>query len=173
LIAKNPETYGFYEIDYQTPLLYDRVAVPFPTDLKVIAEASDTTLDAIKELNPELLRWFTPPDYPDYEIKVPYGTGEAVASLLSTLTHDERLKFLTHQVKKGETLSQIARKYGADVKPIMDLNDIKNARSVRAGSIITIPLGAPQSAAWVGVGRKANTGTSEASLETTKTTRLR
>jgi hypothetical protein len=75
IIAKNPEKYGFYKLDYLGPLAYDRVKVAEATDLKVLAKAAGTTVKELKRLNPELNGWFTPPDYPDYELKIPPGSS--------------------------------------------------------------------------------------------------
>ena len=65
LIAKDPESYGFFDIEYQEPLRYEKVKVPEVTDLRLIARACEVDLNEIKELNPELSRWCTPPDFPE------------------------------------------------------------------------------------------------------------
>lgn len=44
-----------------------------------------------------------------------------------------------HVVKKGETLSLIARHYGVPMKKIMGANKIKDAGRIRAGMVLTIP----------------------------------
>ena len=36
-------------------------------------KGSRDSIEELKELNPELLRWCTPPDSPYYEMKVPVG----------------------------------------------------------------------------------------------------
>ena len=47
-----------------------------------------------------------------------------------------------YKIKSGDTLSQIAKKYGTSVKAIMAANPkIKNANSIRAGAGLTIPGG--------------------------------
>src|SRR5918993_660264 len=60
LIAKNPEKYGFRNVQRMSPLAYDTVSVPSATSLRLIAEATDTSLDHIQSLNPELKRDTTP-----------------------------------------------------------------------------------------------------------------
>ena len=47
-----------------------------PIDLRRVAEWTGTSIDEIQALNPELRRWTTPVKYPEYEVKVPVGTGE-------------------------------------------------------------------------------------------------
>ncbi|MBI5599643.1 MAG: transglycosylase SLT domain-containing protein [Deltaproteobacteria bacterium] len=140
LIAKDPQSYGFTEINYMEPLAFEKVTVPGPTDLKVIAWAAGTTVEDITMLNPELLRWFTPPDYPDYQINIPAGKKEIFEERMSRVPRQERLRFHQHKLRKGETLSQIARLYGTDIKQIMYLNDIKSTRGVRAGRMVVVPV---------------------------------
>ncbi|MBI5826209.1 MAG: lytic transglycosylase domain-containing protein [Deltaproteobacteria bacterium] len=82
LIGKDPTAYGFEE-QPDGALLYDKAAIPNATDFRVIATAAGTTVEEIKRLNPELLRRFTPPNYPDYEVKIPYGTKERFDDYMS------------------------------------------------------------------------------------------
>ena len=104
LIAKDPEKYGFIGIEYQEPLRYEKVRVPKVTDLRLIAKACEITVEELKDLNPELLRWCTPPDNPDYEIKIPFGKKELFLKNFESLQPEEKIQFKTHIVKKGETL---------------------------------------------------------------------
>src|SRR4030095_8119398 len=54
LIAKNPEKYGFRNVQRMSPLAYDTVSVPSAPDLHLIAALTDTSVDNIRSLNPEL-----------------------------------------------------------------------------------------------------------------------
>ncbi|HZA15204.1 MAG TPA: lytic transglycosylase domain-containing protein, partial [Myxococcaceae bacterium] len=77
LIAKNPSAFGFAtdEFPSQAPLEYDQVPVVDPTELAVLASAARITEDEIRELNPELTRWCTPPATDDqpYLLRIPKG----------------------------------------------------------------------------------------------------
>ncbi len=140
MIAKNPEKYGFKNIEYESPLEYDRVIVPKPTDLKSIANVIGTDYKTLKNLNPELLRWFTPPKYPNYELKIPKG--------LTQKFEENRNKFkdvmisgvIKHRLRYGETLSHVARNYGTSVRALMSFNNISNTRRIRSGKIIRVPI---------------------------------
>jgi membrane-bound lytic murein transglycosylase D len=77
LIATNPEDFGFDNIDYHAPMRYDKVTLTSPVDIEVIADCAETTMEVIKEMNPELRRWCTPPDVSEYSVRVPDGTKEA------------------------------------------------------------------------------------------------
>jgi membrane-bound lytic murein transglycosylase D len=147
LIAKEPEKYGFTDIVYDEPIRYDKVQVPDATDLKVIARLCEVDYETIKALNPELKMWCTPPHRPDYEVKIPAGTREKFLQNFSQLDPSERITFRQHQVRKGDTLSTIARRYGIKKEPIMELNDLKSPRQLRTGSSIIIPIPADRALA--------------------------
>ncbi len=145
LIAKDPEKYGFFGIEYQEPLRYEKVKVPEVTDLRLIARACEVTMDEIKELNPELSRWCTPPNLPDYEIKIPFGKKELFSKNFETLYPGERFQFKTHLVKKGDTFSNIARLYRVDLEPILEMNRLNKKSRLAIGMNLLIPLPKDQS----------------------------
>jgi membrane-bound lytic murein transglycosylase D len=140
LIAKDPERYGFVGIEYQEPLRYEKVKVPEVTDLRLIARACEVNLDEIKELNPELSRWCTPPNFPEYEIKIPFGKKELFSKNFENLYPGERFQFKTHRVKKGDTLSKIARLYRVDLEPILEMNRLNKKSRLSIGTNLLIPL---------------------------------
>lgn len=71
LIARNPQKYGFDDIDYQRPLSYDVVKVPGGADLRGLARTLDMDYRDLRELNPELKRDRTPREPEGYLLKVP------------------------------------------------------------------------------------------------------
>jgi membrane-bound lytic murein transglycosylase D len=140
LIAKDPEKYGFVGIEYQEPLRYEKVKVPEVTDLRLIARACEVTVDEIKDLNPELSRWCTPPNFPDYEIKIPFGKKELFLRNIDVLSPGEKLQFKTHVVKKGDTFSKIAKLYRVDPEPILEINRLNKKSPLSVGMNLLIPL---------------------------------
>lgn len=140
LIAKDPVSYGFEPVAYNDAVPYEKVRIAHATDLRVIAEAAGTTVDEIQRLNPELLRWFTPPNYPDYEIKVPAGTAQMLVENMGKLPPSKRIAFQMHKVRRGETISKIAKRYGTSVGPILYINNMKSAKYVKPGTVIAVPV---------------------------------
>jgi membrane-bound lytic murein transglycosylase D len=140
LIAKEPEKYGFVGIEYQEPLQYDKVEVPSVTDLRLIAEACEITVEELKDLNPELSRWCTPPDSPTYEIRIPFGKKELFLKNFEALQPVQRSRFKIHIVKKGDTFARIAGFYRVDVAPILDINRLKKTSRLSAGANLLIPI---------------------------------
>jgi membrane-bound lytic murein transglycosylase D len=140
LVAKDPEKYGFTDIEYQDPLQYEKVNVPELTDLSLIAKACETSLEDIKDLNPEILRRVTPPNEFEYEIKIPFGKKELFLENFEILQPLEKFEFKTHLVKKGETLKGIARYYRVDLEPLLEINQMKKTSRISKGSTLLIPF---------------------------------
>jgi membrane-bound lytic murein transglycosylase D len=158
LIAKDPEKYGFVGIEYQEPLRYEKVKVPEVTDLRLIAQACEVTVDEIKDLNPELSRWCTPPNFPDYEIKIPFGKKELFLKNFEALYPGERFQFKTHMVKKGDTLSKIAKLYRVDLEPILEINRLDKKSRLSTGMNLLIPLPKGQDPKPEGMVKKKTNG---------------
>jgi len=139
-IAENPERYGFAGVQLDAPLLYETVTVPDATDLAVIAKGCGKSLSLLNKLNPQLQRGCTPPDYPDYEVKIPLGTKESFLAYYDQLDPKKRLTFRRHRIKRDETLSHIALQYGISVNSIVAINRLKSRHSIREGKSLIIPL---------------------------------
>ena len=161
LIAKDPEKYGFFGIEYQEPLHYEKVKVPEMTDLRLIAQACEVTLEEIKDLNPELSRWCTPPDFPDYEMKIPFGKKELFLENFEILYTGEKFQFKTHVVKKGETLAKIAKLYRVDLEPMLEMNRLNKKSRLSAGMNLVIPLPKDQGPKPDQTARKKSEGTDQ------------
>ncbi|HET9787899.1 MAG TPA: transglycosylase SLT domain-containing protein, partial [Pyrinomonadaceae bacterium] len=89
LIAKNPEKYGFKGIKPDAPWSFDVVQVPTATSLQLIADATDTSVDSIRSLNPELRRDVTPRG-DAYNVRIPAGRAKQFASLLQRIPAERR-----------------------------------------------------------------------------------
>ncbi len=61
IIAKEPAKYGFADVAYLPAMDLDTVEIPSRTDLDLVARLIDVPYQTLKELNPELRRWCTPP----------------------------------------------------------------------------------------------------------------
>jgi membrane-bound lytic murein transglycosylase D len=139
-IAKEPGKYGFTNLEYFLPLKYDVARVSTATDLEVIAKLCDTSYKEIKDLNPELKRWCTPPGVKNYQVRIPAGTFEVFTKKYALLPVKDRANYKRHQVRKGDTLLALAKSYRIRLDDIIALNDIRNPRALRIGSDLILPL---------------------------------
>jgi membrane-bound lytic murein transglycosylase D len=140
LVAKDPGKYGFTDVEYQEPLRYEKVKVPELTDLSHIAKACETSLEEIKDLNPEIRRGVTPPNEIDYEIKIPFGKKDLFLENFEAIQPLERFQFKTHLVKKGETLKGIAKLYRVELEPLLEINHLTKTSAVSKGMTLLIPI---------------------------------
>ena len=135
IIGKNPARYGF-AVRPADPIEVERVRVPHATDLRVIAENLNLSVERIQELNPHVLRWATPPDDDEFELNVPIGLAALFAEKVATLPESERIQFHHHVVANGETLSQLVNRYGVSMTLITGTNGIANQNMIRAGQTL-------------------------------------
>jgi membrane-bound lytic murein transglycosylase D len=140
LIAKQPEKYGFTDLQYQEPIAYDTSVLPSSTDLEVIARLSGSSYESIKKLNPELKRWCTPPAGKGFEVRLPSGTQAAFAEKYAQLPKQQRANYVRHKIKSGDTLLALSKRYGVRVQDIKRLNSIRNTRTIQIGTNLIVPL---------------------------------
>lgn len=138
IIGRNPEEYGFRKHDV-IPVRFDIIPIDRSTDLRLIAKSAGCTLRKIQDLNPALKRWATPPGM-SIELKVPEGTGGDVVAALGEVPPEERVSWLKHRVRRGETISTIARRYEISMTEIKRINQIRNIHRIREGTILLIPV---------------------------------
>ena len=138
VIAKNPAQYGF-DIQPEPGVPSERVTLPSPVDLRRIAEWTDSSIDTIQALNPELRRWTTPVRSDAYTLKVPEGTAERVTSRLEWVPPAERAALNWYTVRRGESLQTIARKLRVSRGELAAANYLSVRAPVRAGQQLVIP----------------------------------
>jgi membrane-bound lytic murein transglycosylase D len=139
VIAKNPAQYGFEPMATDKPLSYDSVTVTRAVDLRRIAEWTDTPLETIQALNPELRRWTTPVRADKYDVKVPVGTGDKLRDKLANAPASELAALHWYRVKRGESVATIARKLGVSRGDLAEANGLSTKARVRPGQDLLVP----------------------------------
>ena len=122
-----------------------------PIHFKAIANVTGVPYQELRLLNPELRRDATPPDDPEYRLKVPVGTREKVEQLLDRApTH----KFPPmpvkvqhgkpdpdsgrwYRVKVGDSLEKISKRFHISVKTLKANNNLTGA-GIKAGDFLVI-----------------------------------
>jgi membrane-bound lytic murein transglycosylase D len=139
VIARNPAEYGF-DFKPDPPLEYEKVQVPQPVDLRRVAEWVGASVSEIQDLNPELRRWTTPVRDPAYEIKVPKGTAAVLQQRLAGLEPADLASLKWYTVKRGDTLTTIARKLSVSRSDLAEANYLPSRASVAPGQKLIIPV---------------------------------
>jgi membrane-bound lytic murein transglycosylase D len=149
-IAKEPARYGFDELEYQEPLAYDVTWVPGAVALSAVAEALALPVDSIADLNTHLVAGSTP-DGRAWPVRLPSGTADRFAESFPAIyaaARREQAKRAaelasapTHRVRRGETLSHIARRYGVSVSALRTANGNLSPRRLQVGQQLRVPRG--------------------------------
>jgi len=138
IIGRNPAEYGF-QVAAARPVEYDRVTVPQALDLRRVAEWAGTTVDEIQALNPELRRLTTPVKYPDYEMKVPKGTGDQLNAKLADASPADFVTLKWYTAKKGDTLLTVGRRFSVSRADIAEANNLSVKARLQPGQSVMIP----------------------------------
>jgi membrane-bound lytic murein transglycosylase D len=139
IVAKNPAQYGLTDVAIEPPLEPDVMRTDYAVDLRLVAEATDSTLDEIAELNPALIRRVTPRDQ-RYDLKLPHGTKEKFELVIAAIPEDKRVAWRFHKVADGETLTAIAKRYRVTATAIAEVNSLESGDELAADSRIVIPV---------------------------------
>ncbi len=151
LIAKNPEKYGFKGIKQDAPWTYDVVRVPSSTSLQLIADATDSSVDHIRSLNPELRRDVTPRGE-IYDVRVPAGRSKQFASLLQRIAPERRETARIISVAPGEDLQSVANRTGVNVAQLQAMNSGVDLKSTTK---LVVPNSNVKLTKWVRATAKA------------------
>jgi len=139
-MAMQPHLYGFAGAERAEPIQYDVVTIDDCVDLAILASCALTDVTVMKELNPELLHWCTPPGVLGYRLRIPSGRRDTFLVRYSRIPEDQKRDWTMHTVRRGETLSTIALRYGLTVGLLQDVNKIRNSRVLSIGQKLAIPL---------------------------------
>jgi membrane-bound lytic murein transglycosylase D len=172
LIAKQPEKYGFEKVTGIEPMTYDSITVPDATGLDVLAQLADTTVAALRDLNPHYIRLVTPPRQ-EAVVRLPAGRGDLVTARYAALEPKARVSFLELTVARGQTLAGIARTYRVSTRLIADANPGVRLGRLRPGSRLVIPTSFVPLIAEPATPPRRNSVAVEASSSTTIRYRVR
>jgi membrane-bound lytic murein transglycosylase D len=140
IIAKEPARYGFSDIAYLPPIEFDTVTISSRTDLALVARLSGTTYETIKELNPDLRHWCTPPNYPGFMLKLPKGTKHKFEAELAKIPIDQRftekLLYTRYQARRNDSIASVARRFNVAPEDLTQLNGLSKGSHVSGRSLI-------------------------------------
>ncbi len=140
IMARHPEAFGFKpeEIEAERWPDSEEVTIPDAAPLALIAAAAGVGEAELVELNPELRRAITPPR--PYQLKIPAASAATFAANWPAMKSQVRVAiFEGHVVRRGETLSGLAVRYGVSIDGIVALNPRLNPRALRIGTELVIP----------------------------------
>lgn len=138
MIAKQPEEYGFSPT-YENPLEWEVVTISKTMSFSNIASAAGIAVSDLEELNPELIRGVTPPNSENYKLRIPVDKKDAFLASYDKIPSEKNTNWVQHKVRKGETVSTIARKYGVSMSSVISANNLRRPYRIYVGNTLMIP----------------------------------
>jgi len=137
LIAKDAAHYGI-QVDPEPPVPTDVVKPGRAIDLRLVAETIDVDVEALRALNPSLLRLATPDD-PSFELHLPAGSAQRFSAEIAEIPADKWVSWRRHRVEAGETLTSIGKKYHVTPVAIAAANNLEHGAALGPGEKLIIP----------------------------------
>ncbi|MDZ7797584.1 MAG: LysM peptidoglycan-binding domain-containing protein [Candidatus Marinimicrobia bacterium] len=136
-ISIQPERYGFR--NYKPQQIwggdFDTLTLKQSYELEKIARVCGISFEELREINPEL-RKFNTPAY-DYTINLPKGKRSVLAREINAL--EASPTHVVYIVRAGDTLSDIALRYGVRVDDIVRANKLRSRSWIRVGQKLILP----------------------------------
>ncbi len=136
-LFSHPERYGLDLIPVSNEVEYEIVELDGQIDLALAADLADISINQLYQLNPAFNRWATAPGGP-HRLLLPRGKAETFRVAVAEVPDSQRINWVRHKIRNGETLSHIARKYRTTIPLIREVNNIRGTQ-IRAGKYLTIP----------------------------------
>ncbi len=137
-IVDNPAAHGAQLISVPDEPFLTSVDVDGQIDLDLAAELAGVSLEDIYRYNPGFNRWATDPDGP-HKLLIPLEREAQFTTALAKYPPTERIKWVRHQIRSGESLGLIAEQYRTTTKLLKGVNGL-NSETIRAGATLVVPV---------------------------------
>jgi membrane-bound lytic murein transglycosylase D len=154
LIVGDPDEYGFELPEPLPPVTVQKVTITRHARLEDLDGALGLEKGTLSTLNPALRRGITPKD--SYSLNVPPTVAPMFETKLASLPPyvPPEDTYTVHRVRRGETLSTIARRYGSSVNSIVRTNNLRSRNRIYVGQRLKVP----HRGAGVSVARSTSSG---------------
>lgn len=136
-IFSAPEEYGL-ELE-AVPLQPALVTVDAGSqiDLRLAAELAEMEPEEVFALNPGYRQWATHPDGP-HTLLLPPEPAQRLTAELENLGTSEQISWERYEIRSGDTLGTIARRFDTSVQALRSINDMTGDRII-AGDDLLVP----------------------------------
>lgn len=106
-------------------------------DLALAAKLAGIKLNELYLLNPGYNRWATDPSGP-HRLLLPADSVQDFSEKLASIPANERVTWIRHRIRSGETLSQIAAEYHTSISIVRQTNHLRG-NLIRVGHYLIVP----------------------------------
>ena len=153
-LVADPAKYGIALADIPNEPYFTTVHTDSQIDLGVVARLTGMEVESLHHINAGYTRWATDPDGP-HQLLVPVDKKEALLAALNDLPSQDRVQWRHHEVRKGETIYSVARRYGISPETLKTVNNLKSG--IRVGQSLLLPISAHAPATVVEAAANRNT----------------
>ena len=138
-IINNLDKYNIKISNTLSPVKYKTCEIKKQIRLKDIAKEIQVSSKILKDLNPELRYALLPSE--TYQLKIPEEKAQLFLSKIDKIktTYPAPPMYVYHRVRKGDTLSAIAKKHKTSIRAISSVNNINQKHTIIAGKVLKIP----------------------------------
>src|SRR5487761_62693 len=147
MVAKDPLLYGIH-VDPDPPLTFDTIRLNHAISLRLVADATNTSLDDLEAMNPELVRGITP-NQPGFALHVPPGTGPELQKEIASIPLDKRTSWRLAKLEPGQSLGEVARQYHVSLASLENVNVIDAHDPPAPGTELVVPTPPSTLHRWV------------------------
>ena len=144
-IVADPEKYGLVMAEVPNAPYFTVVRTTVRMDVKRAAELAELDVEEFLALNPQHNRPVIS-GADDYAILLPIDKAELFAAKLN-LVNQPLVSWQAHRMKPGETLPQIATRYGLSLETLRSVNGIGPRQTVPTGYALLVPMQRPSAEA--------------------------
>jgi membrane-bound lytic murein transglycosylase D len=143
-VGKNYQQY-FPGLELDPPANFREIPVKSGSSVSALASAAGLTREEFFAWNPAISR--SARVIPaGYQMKLPMDRGAPPTTLVAAAKRrdekprgEAKVQLVQHRVKRGETVAQIARRYGASVERILEANGMRRGNLLQVGALLLIP----------------------------------
>lgn len=137
-LIKNRDKYNLTIEPIQNEPYLTLVELDRQIDLNQAAKMAGISNELFKHLNPGYLKSVTPPEGP-HHLFLPLSKVENFNKNLADNSSIFDIQWASHDIKQGDTLGAIARRYNTSIDEIRRINNIRG-NNIRAGRTLLIPI---------------------------------
>ncbi|MCP8898527.1 lytic transglycosylase [Gilvimarinus xylanilyticus] len=136
-VVANPEKYNISLPPIANAPYFVAVDIQSQLDLTRASELAGISMDELYALNPGFNRWATDPEGP-HRLLMPLDAQATFTEALAKLPDNERISWQRYAIRRGDSLSTIARQFDTSVDVLRTANKLSSSR-IRAGDTLLIP----------------------------------
>ncbi|MEE9491832.1 MAG: LysM peptidoglycan-binding domain-containing protein [Gammaproteobacteria bacterium] len=136
-LIQDPEKHNIQLPPTKDAPFFEIVNIEDTIDLATAADLAKMPLQDLENLNPGFLMGLIPPDGPK-RLLVPIENSAELIVALENTKDIQKSRWKKHHVRSGDTLSEIAKKYGTSIKIIRYANNL-SGNTIKIKQILRIP----------------------------------